>query len=182
MATETIPDRKLFPSRKELESWKLVDDARQLFWGLREAFNSFPEFATQAALATFWGKNEVEFQIGSHRFSIRHDSKKPIDPKDYSVQFSEGLRVTHNEEIVKDGKQARKWEDIWILKVDRRSSGGGDYSQLNISYHSHITVQDGTRFGTDVERIGDTRSEAAIQHIKDFTERVKALQNSPKTT
>lgn len=180
MATEVLPDKKLFPSRQEIERWQLVDEARKLFWGLQRAFNTFPQFAAQAALANFWGKNEASFEIDSHEFNIRHDSKTSINPKDDSVQFSEGLRVMHREKMVKDGKEAEKWEDIWILAVDRPSHGGGDYSHLNISYHSHVRVQDGTRFGTEVDFIGETRSEAAIQHIKDFTERVKALQNPPK--
>lgn len=178
MATEILPDKKLFPSREEIEPWKLVDPANQLFWDLRRELSLIPKFAVQAGLGSFWGKNEVEFQVGNDWFSVRHDHKKT----NHNEQTEEGLRIMHNQKRVEDGKKSSKWEDIWILKVDRPAGGGGDYSSLNISYHSHVIVDDGSRFGKDTDYIGETRSEAAIQHIKDFTERLKKLAQVPKQT
>lgn len=179
MAVEVKPDKKLFPSREEIERWKLVDPANQLFSGLRRALSSIPEFASQAGLSSFWENNEVEFQIGNDKYSVRHDHKRPINSGE---QTQEGLRIMHSQEQKVNGKRRTKSEDIWILKVDRRSSGGGDYSSLNISYHSHITVDDGSRFGKDTDHIGETRSEAAIQYIKDFTENLKSAHSSPQAT
>lgn len=167
MATEVKPDRKLFPSPEKIDPWRLEVPTRTLFWDLRNTLDSIPEFVTAATLALFWKKSEVEFQLGDERYSVRY-KKTPHKNSGYSTDF---IRIMRFGKWLEDKKERRSVEDIVLI------SGKPTYEDTllnpSVSYSSHDHEQ---------HRESEKDSEAAIQRVKDFTDRLKESATVSQST
>lgn len=162
MTIEAKPEKKLFPPTEEMIPGKLELPTRKLFRDLKQTLNSIPQFVTATALGLFWQESEVEFRLGDNSYSVRH-KKTPHPDSGYSIDF---IRILRFGKWLEDKKTHESYEDI-VLRSGKPTYK--DHLNPSISYVSE-----------DHERHHESasNSEAAIQKVQEFVERLKKLAQS----